>query len=143
SPYLFLDPDASLKTGGTAAGYLDLVPTLPNQGSGSDATQGTSANQGHLIKWSGRNYLHCPGVVGNYGVVADAPALRITESLTLAAQVTLPSWTPPSRVCLVAKYDALGDQRSYQLAIDPDGTLVFSASRDGLLEPGMVTSTTV
>lgn len=81
---------------GEPAGYLESVSTLRNAGTGADGIQLTESSRPTCLAHDGENYLHCPGVAGNYASVPDEVALDITGSFTLDAEVAPNVWNPGS-----------------------------------------------
>lgn len=99
---------APLKTGGSPAGYLDGVAALDMTGTGATAgnpVQSTSGRQPICLPWDAAegNYLHFPGVAGNYASVPDAPAVSDTTGLDVRCCYTMPTWTPATYATLAAK----------------------------------------
>lgn len=104
NPYLAFDASVGvLKAGGAAAGYLDLVPTWTNQGSASNATQGTSASQPIYLAHSGANYLHLPGVAGNSASVPHGSDVDIVGDIDLRVCLGGP-WPVAATSKLIAKH---------------------------------------
>jgi len=66
-----------LKTGGDPAGLFDLVNTITNRGTASDATQPTSGSQGfYLPLVADKGYAYFPGVAGNYLKTVDSASIH-------------------------------------------------------------------
>lgn len=119
------------------ANYASSSQTVPNQGTGGtalDATLGSTgsadSNDPKWLPYEGDPYVYLPGVAGNYLSVPDSTALDITGDIDIRVKVALDDWTPASAQMLVAKEDE-GSQRSYWLALQTDGTLVFHWSSTG------------
>jgi hypothetical protein len=104
-------------------------------GSALDCTLGSStsadSNDPQYLAWDGVNYVYLPGVTGNYLSVPDAATLDITGDLDLRAYVALDDWTPSAIMSLVTKWDPTGNQRSYNLSVNTDGTLILYVSTNG------------
>lgn len=83
------------------------------------------------LKWTGTNYLYLPGVSGNYLSTPDAATLDITGDIEIRARVALTDWTPAAETQLVGKWTVTGNQRSYKLSVNTNGTLLFQNSTDG------------
>ena len=102
-----------LKSGGTAAGYYDSVPTWENQATGT-------------------RYLYLPGIAANYASVPHAANLAGFGDLTLQLDdVTMPDWTPSSSMSLFNKYLNTGNQKSWSIDLATDGKIFFTVSFDG------------
>jgi len=122
---------------GMQAETLEALATWLNQGAGSmDAVQATGANQPVAIARSvltSTYYggLYLPGIAGNYGSVPDNAILDLSGDLCLAWQGKLDSYTPAAKTCLISKWTAAGDQRSFALFVNTDGTIELQLSTDG------------
>ena len=119
------------------AEYATSSQTVPNLGSGGSALDGTLGSTGTadtndptFLEYDGTPYVYLPGVASNYLSIPDAAALDITGDIDIQVRVALDDWTPASAQMLVAKEDE-GSQRSYWLALQTDGTLVFHWSSTG------------
>lgn len=65
---------------------------------------------------------------------ASAPnngLLAVTSDLDIGAHVALDDWTPAAETALIGKWTVTGNQRSYYLIVDPDGTIALRWSPDG------------
>lgn len=128
--YLALDArQGVLKAGGSAAGYLDIAPTLTNlatgSNAGSNATQGTSGSQPvYLEHTAGANYLHCPGIDNNGATVPDSAALDVATPLDLRVLMRMTDWTPAQT------YNAICD-KGYSYSIFFEGPLLYFQSGTG------------
>lgn len=122
---------------GIQVAALESLATWTNSGTGSmNAVQATAANQPTAIvpslnisSYYGGFYL--PGIAGNYGSAADGSILDLGSDLTLAWRGKLDSYTPAAKTCLVSKWLATGNQRSYALFVNTDGTIELQISTDG------------
>ena len=68
---------------------------------------------------------------GDYASTPDAAALDITGDIDIRIDLAMTDWTPASQQVLVAKWNTTGDQRSYILGVNTNGTLYFGLSTDG------------
>lgn len=98
APILLLDPRIGvLATGGARAGYRDPVATWENLGIGaSDATQSTSNNQPIYLPHNGDNYLHLPGIAGNYAEIPASSALNFSNGFDIWVSFPVPYGQIPS-----------------------------------------------
>lgn len=87
--------------------------------------------QGPRIFDEGAEYLSLPGVAGNYASTPDSAANSVTGDLELIVRASLTDWTPAAIATLIAKWNTTGNQRSYALSVNTDGTLNLSWSADG------------
>jgi hypothetical protein len=76
-------------------------------------------------------HLRLPAVSGNFASTPDSAANSVTGDITLRVRAAATDWTPGAVQTLIAKWNTTGNQRSYQLAINTDGTLNYSWSADG------------
>lgn len=74
--------------------------------------------------------LLLPGASGDYASTADTATLDITGDLSLRGLVRSADWASAAQA-VVDKWTTVGDQRSYLLWVDSDGTLNLSWSTDG------------
>ena len=81
------------------------------------------------------NYVRLNGTSGNYLSSPDAAALDVVGDIDIRCQVALDDWTPSSANSLVAKFTGTGNQRSYQLRVNTDGTLFLGWSTTGSDNP--------
>src|SRR5690606_31039815 len=108
-----------LKAGGDPADYLDLVPAWENDGTASDPAQATSGSQPICLAHDGTNYLHLPGVAGNYASVPDSAALRPTGDMELIVHVTMADWTPSGANNIVVNgNNSTNDQNNFHLFLN-------------------------
>jgi hypothetical protein len=66
-----------------------------------------------------------PGTSGNYLSTPDTAALDIVGDLTLVAHVAADDWTPATAQTLIGKWASSGNNRSYMLLLNTDGSLSF------------------
>jgi hypothetical protein len=80
------------------------------------STTGADTNDPLLLEHDGTNYLYLPGVLGNYALTPDAPALNITGDMEIVVRVALADWTAATSQGFVAKFDGpTGAGRAYVL----------------------------
>jgi hypothetical protein len=77
-------------------------------------------------------HLALPGTSGNYASTPDTAAISITGDLDQRVRVSLNDWTPAALTTIAGKYNATGNQRSWLLRVNTDGTLEFRWSTDGV-----------
>ena len=82
-------------------------------------------------------YVVLPGASGNYLSVPDESALDITGDIDIRVRVALNDWTPSTIQQLVAKWDTVGNNRSWIFRVNTDATLGFVGSNDGTLSGGV------
>jgi len=103
-------------------------------GSAYSARYGSStssdSNDPALLGHTGTNYLHTPGVAGNYASAPDSIPLSITGDLELVARISTFTWAPTTAMAVVGKWVAAGGQ-SYMLVIETTGALSLYVSTDG------------
>jgi hypothetical protein len=114
------------------------MATAPNLGTGGsvlDAQFGSSStsntNEPLALAHSGTNYLYVPGVSGNYASVPDSAALDITGDIDIKARVALDDWTPSALIAVAGKWNNTGNQKSWVLTVQTDGTLILFFTTDG------------
>lgn len=131
---------AMLSTGPGAPVIPEPLDALPNLGWGGfslnaryGSAVGPDTNDPLLLTRTTENYVYLPGVTNNYVTVANSPALSITGDIDLRAQVSLPSWTPPTLIGVISKWasNPLANNGSYAFFINSSGQLVASIS-DGV-----------
>ena len=76
-------------------------------------------------------YVYLNGAAGNNMSTPDSNALDISSDIDIRAQIALDDWTPAAASVLINKFLGTGNQRSYSLFVDTNGTLVFNWSSDG------------
>jgi hypothetical protein len=114
-------------------GYLDSVASWPDwSGLGRTVQQSVGGSQPRFLPWSAAegNYLHLPGVAGNYASTPDSAAVSITEDIEIIVVAALPSWTPSAASVILAKEND-SSTRSYSFFINTNGTLGFNSTADG------------
>ena len=121
----------------TTADFLEPCPVLRNLSRGSnkggDAKQDVALNQPKALPLiNGDGYLYLSGVSGNYASVPDESALDVTGDLTLECDFLLAEFPPTQETVLAAKYNTVGNQRSYQIRVEPTGNVRFILSEDGI-----------
>lgn len=113
---------------GAAARYLSTAETWTNSGTGVDATQATSGSRPVVLTGGG---IHHPGVAGNYVYTPDNAICDLAATFALRWDGVLPDYTPAARMCLISKWTAAADKRSYALYIDTAGTVTLELSTAG------------
>lgn len=113
---------------GVAAGYLDSAATWNNTGTGGNALQATSGSRPVVLTGGG---IHHPGTAGNYVYAFDDALLDLGATFALRWDGELPDYTPAARMCLLSKWTAAGNLRSYALYIDTAGTVTLEISTAG------------
>ena len=121
------------------AGHSSVVSgALSNLGTGGSAlnavfgnSTGVDSFDPALLAHTGTNYLHLPGVTGNYASTPDAAALDITGDIEIVVRVSLADWTP-AETYLVSKYLTTTDQRSYAMGVAASGRIFLRNSADGV-----------
>ena len=78
------------------------------------------------------NYLHLPGVSGEYASAPDTAVLSLADTFALQAFVSRGDWSPASRENVLTKWTGPSN-KSYRLVIGATA-LVFIASTDGAAE---------
>jgi len=106
---------------------------LDQSGNGHNAqfgsTAGADTNDPLFLDYTGTQYLHLPGIGGNYASTPDTAPLDITGDLSLQAFIALDDWTPTAENRVIAKWQ--GTERSYLLSIFTDGKVRFGYSTTG------------
>lgn len=75
--------------------------------------------------------LDLPGASGDYASSPDSVATSITGDIDIRVKAALTDWTPAAVNVLCAKFLTTGNQRSYILQVQTDGTLLFTNSANG------------
>tara|TARA_Y100001938_G_C8082142_1_gene429810 strand:+ start:83 stop:2122 length:2040 start_codon:yes stop_codon:yes gene_type:complete len=103
-----------LKTGGSAAGYLDTVAAWQNKAIGP------------------KNFLFMPGTVYSYAYVSHNSNLNAFDDFCFEVNdVLMPDWTPSNHTPLISKtYPSYG-YASWEFGVDTDGKLRIDLSFDG------------
>jgi len=130
---------AIIKNGIDGTTVLDAdasVITLPSQTTfvdrSSNAYTVTINKSGVGTFVSTGNYLYFPGTATNSASAPDATALDITGNIDIRAKAAMDDWTPSAIAVLIAKWTATGNQRSYRLDVNTNGTLTLFWSADGV-----------
>lgn len=111
-----------------AADYSGSGVVADGSGNGHDLTN----NGATFLAYSGEKYVYLPGIAGNYVSTPDAADLDITGDLDVRVyDVAADDWTPASERGLIGKYDTVGNQRSWDVRLNPTGTLSLHVSGDG------------
>ena len=76
-------------------------------------------------------YIYLPGIAGQYISTPDAAALDITGDIDIRVRVAFDDWTPLAGSTLAGKWLGSGNQRSWYLLLNTDGTLNLVWSNDG------------
>ena len=111
----------------------------PRVGSSTSA----DTNDPKHLAYTGDTYAYLPGLDGNYLSVPDEAALDITGDIDLRVRVALDDWTPSAQQALLSKWNTTGNQRSYLLRVETDGTLTYTWSNNGTASTTVTTTTTV
>lgn len=75
--------------------------------------------------------LHLPGVAGSYASTPNHASLHVAGGLRVRTQVHPDVWASGAVQTITGRYGTTGNQRSWQLVIQPDGLLRVNASADG------------
>ncbi len=113
---------------GNAAGYLVAAAEWINTGTGGNAVQATSGSRPVVLTGGG---VHHPGSAGNYVYTPDNAICDLGATFALRWDGTLPDYTPAARMCLLSKWTAAADKRSYALYVDTAGTITLEISTAG------------
>lgn len=117
-----------LDPGGAAVEHLDALATWQNSGTGGDAVQATAGARPTTLLGTG---VYFPGVAGNRVWVNHAAAQVAGANFSLRWDGVLPSYRPAARVCLISKWDAPGNGRSFALYLEPNGKVTLAVSTNG------------
>jgi len=109
-------------------GKLNLGSAGPALNAQQGSAAGADTNDPTYV---GERGLRLPGVAGNYASAPDAAALSITGDIAIGAYIQPDDFTPSALQAIVGKYVAVGDQRSYYIALNSAGTLALAISTDG------------
>jgi len=77
------------------------------------------------------NVLALNGVAGNYASTPDAAGVELINDVDIAGDVAAVDYTSGTSQTIAAKWNATGNQRSYQFFITATGTAKFFMSPDG------------
>ena len=97
-----------------------------------DLVQMTSAKMPNYLAGGGSYYGYINGLSGTTFSTPDSSAISITGDISLVACAALNDWTPSAYQALIGKYDYTINQRSYELGVNTNGTLLFSWSLLGV-----------
>ncbi|MFZ9922747.1 MAG: hypothetical protein ACO3E4_07540, partial [Candidatus Nanopelagicaceae bacterium] len=115
---------------------LDTLNNLGTAGALLPTTLGSStaadSNDPRFLDHTGTNYVYLPGVASNLMTVPNSAALNITGDIDLRAYIAPDSWTPAAQQTIIAKYTTAGNNRSFMLRLNTNGTLNFIFSSDGI-----------
>ena len=89
------------------------------------------------------NYLHLPGVSGEYASAPDIAAYNLNDTFFLAAFVALDDWTPTGSDALIGQFTSGGNERAYVLKISATGAVQLQGSDDGTTNETVTSSVTV
>jgi len=70
-------------------------------------------------------------ISGHYATVPDSSALDIVGDIDIRCRIAMDDWTPSALMTLFSKWNATGNQRSYALDLNTNGTLSFFWTPDG------------
>jgi hypothetical protein len=101
-----------------------------NNGSAVGSIASSAGLVGRAFDFNGSSYFDIP----------DALNLDLTNALTIEAWIN-PRVVTGSYHTILSKFSGVGDQRSYVLAIDPAGNMIFNGTSDGNLSGVIVTGT--
>jgi len=96
--------------------------------------------QGPAISSSTSKWVELDGAAGTYVSTPDSTAASVTGDITLIAWVAMDDWAPSSRAVIISKLTSTGNQRSYSLTVDVDGTLEAFVSANGATSTGVNSS---
>lgn len=117
-----------LDAGDAVAADGEGVATWTNAGTADDATQATAGERPTVLRGAG---LYLPGVAGNYYSVAYHVDLTPGTIISFRWSGRLESYTPAARVCLMSRWVAAGNQRSWAMYLETDGKVSLVVSTDG------------
>jgi hypothetical protein len=117
-----------LNGSGAAAGYLASAAEWINTGTGGNAVQASAGSRPVVLTGGG---VHHPGIAGNYVYAFDDALLDLGATFALRWDGEVPDYTPTARMCLLSKWTAAADKRSYALYIDTAGTVTLEISTAG------------
>ena len=119
----------------TAVGLLSQVETLMAYNGGATEKLIAITANGNIYNItsaaSAFNYLNLPGADADYASTPDSTNLDITGDLEIIAYVDPDDWTPGTAQVIACKWLETGNQRSYMLTIENDGTLGLYISTSG------------
>lgn len=119
------------------------VPNYDSQGNPwrvvSDTT-GVDTNDPTYLSYDGNKYAYAPGVGGNYLIVPDSTASRITGDITIDFQAAMDDWSPSFLQHMFNKYGSAGNL-GWTVWIDTNQTVALRFSVDGTNIAGTYGST--
>jgi len=128
--------------GGT---YLQAISSWPDLGpNGWHAVQATGANQPLFLPWSGENYLHLPGVAGNYISTPSSAAINaVLTDFTMTYRFGTFTAASGAVQCLLTKRNAAGTAAltQWQARLDATGELRLVVSNGTVTTFGGVSTT--
>ena len=135
----------SIRDGNSA--LIPIMPGTPGRGVGRyDVKVGTRSRKGCWKVTAGAGasvvavgdfssrygrHLLLPGSTGNHGSSPDSASNSVTGDIDIRVLLAADDWTPAAQNTVLSKYTETGNQRSYALAIETDGTLELRWSADG------------
>ncbi|MCW1913738.1 hypothetical protein OJ996_09140 [Luteolibacter sp. GHJ8] len=120
--------EGTIDASNAPASQEEAVKDWNNRGTGSKLTNATSGERPLLLDYSG---LFLPGVSGNYAGIPDHAVVDMAVSFAVGVYCRLPSYRPASQVCLASKWTVAGNQRSWRLLLNTNGTVTIEVSTDG------------
>jgi hypothetical protein len=109
----------------------NLVAAQATTGSQPQAIRPTSSNGSGVGIGIPTGGLYLPGIPGNYVSATPMVDFQAGAIFSVLWDGALPSYTPAAKTCLVSKWTAAGNQRSYALFVNTDGTIELQVSTDG------------
>ena len=106
-----------------AQAMIDINANNAVESSGSVVAMPNSRN-------AGDNFAMCLGASGDYFSTPDSAVVSVTGDIDIRCDVVVDDWTNGVQT-FVGKYLTTGNQRSYILRLQADGTLLFTFSNDG------------
>jgi hypothetical protein len=140
---LTLQAETDLRNaGGTFGPTTEKAASWISTTGSLQAVQATVANQPLAIRPTSSNGsgvgigapaggLYLPGTAGNYVSATAMVDFQAGAIFSVVWDGALPSYTPAAKTCLVSKWTAAGNQRSYALSVNTDGTIELQISTDG------------
>jgi len=140
---LSLHAESELRNGGALAAPMEGAATWQSTTGSYQAAQGTAASRPTVARptssdGSGAGIgapaggLYLPGTAGNFGSAPSTVGeLSPTGYFSLIWDGILPSYTPATKTCLISKWTAAGDLRSYAMFVNTNGTIELQISTDG------------
>jgi hypothetical protein len=124
---------------GLGNGDLALTPRNPSSPYHPGLKRGTPLQ---VVVQAGLPHLLLTGLAGSRARTANHASLNVAADLSFALELLSPVRVPPFGVTyeLVSKYVVTGNQRSWLLALNSAGELVFFWSPDGTSAPSKLSS---